>query len=89
MPAAYRKIRLLGRQLDRSHLDNNLEPSRLECLANAIVAAVVDACFVIGFGEYWVTNTLPFKLFNVLDVSQFVHQLIRSNLTVSVDWSVS
>lgn len=60
MPAAQRKFRLLGRQLDCSHLNNNLEPGRLESFAKALPAEVVDFCHVIGFGEYGVANMLPF-----------------------------
>lgn len=66
MPAAHGEIGLLRRELNGSHLDNNLEPAVLEFLANALLAQIVDFFLTIGFGEHWITNLFPFKISNIV-----------------------
>ena len=74
MPAAHREIRLLRRQLNGSHFDDNLEPAVLEFLANALMTDVVDFFLNVGFREHWVTNLFPFEISHIVGllVSFFV-----------------
>jgi hypothetical protein len=91
MPAAHGEIGLLGRQLNGSHLDDNLEPAVLEFLANALLADVVDFFPTVGFREHWITNLFPFEISHIvgLIVSFFVStSLLRATLTFLVSYPV-